>query len=110
LKKGEWTFITNHARLLAYLTKNPRATVQTIAFNSGLSIRAVIKIINDLRDGGYLSYQKIGRCNRYTVHLAQPMLRSLEKGYPVEDLLAAVGCRSHENASNAPVTGAKSDV
>ena len=96
MKKGEWTFITNHARILAYLTKHPKATAQEIAFETGLSIRAVAKIICDLRDGGYVSWQKDGRCNRYAVHLCQPMRYSLERGYRVGDLLAAVGCNNYE--------------
>jgi hypothetical protein len=105
LKKGEWTFITNHARLLAYLAGHPTASAQEIAFDAGLSIRAVVKIICDLREGGYVSWSREGRRNRYTVNLAQPMRRSTEKGYVVGDLLAAIGCRSRENASNAPDTG-----
>jgi predicted ArsR family transcriptional regulator len=99
LKKGEWTFITNHARLLAYLTKHPTATAQEIAFDAGLSIRAVYKIINDLREGGYVSWQKAGRRNRYLVHTGQPMQRSLEKGFRVGDLLAAVGHTTTVNRS-----------
>lgn len=96
MKKGEWSFITNHARLLAYLTRQPRASAQEIAFDTGLSIRAVTKISNDLREGGYLSWQKEGRRNHYAVHLRQPMRYSLEGGYRVGDLLAAVGCNEPE--------------
>ena len=99
MKKGEWTFITNHARLLAYLAEHSKASAQEIAFDTSLSIRAVSKIINDLREGGYVSWRKEGRRNRYTVYLGRAMQRSLERGYQVGGLLAAVGCNNHEGLS-----------
>ena len=99
MKKGKWTFITNHGKLLAHLTKHPKATNQRMAFDTGLSIRAITNIIVDLRQGGYLSWVKEGRRNSYTVHLDQPMRCGLEKGYRVGDVLAAIGCHRHERKS-----------
>ena len=96
MKKGEWTFITNHGKLLAYLTKHPTATAQEIAFNIGLSIRAVSKIVNDLRNDGYITWHKESRHNHYTIHLDRPMQRNLEKGHKVGGLLAAIGCNESE--------------
>ena len=99
MKKGEWTFITNHCRLLAYLTKYPKASAQEIAFATGLSLRGVCKIIEELKVGGYVSWQKEGRRNHYTVHADQPMRYGLEKGCKVGDVLTAVGCNDLKDIS-----------
>jgi predicted transcriptional regulator len=41
LKKGEWTFLTNHGRVLVYIAKRPRSTTQEIAREAGITLRAV---------------------------------------------------------------------
>jgi hypothetical protein len=99
LKKGEWTFITNHGRLLAYLTRHPRASAQEVAFDTGLSIRAVANIIMDLKEEGYVSWQKEGRRNRYTVYPQKPMRHRLERGCRIGDVLAAIGSGHEDNLS-----------
>jgi len=91
MKKGEWTFLTNHGRLLAYLAKHPQSTAQEIAQAAGLSIRAVQQIITDLEGGGYIARQKEGRRNHYTVHPDRPMRHRLEQDHAVGDILLALG-------------------
>lgn len=87
MKKGEWTFLTNHGRILAYLFRNPQSTTEEIAKEAGVSLRAVQKIIDDLEIGGYIARYKEGRCNRYIIHPEQPMRHRLEKGYTIGDIL-----------------------
>lgn len=99
MKKGEWTFITNHGRLLAYLAKHPDATTQKMAFDAGLSIRAVCQTLIDLKQNGYISWEKIGRRNQYKVYSDKPMRHLLERDYKVWGLLAALGCNGHKDTS-----------
>lgn len=94
--KREWTFLTNHGRLFAYIAKHPKSTAQGIAQEAGLSIRAVQKIINDLETGGYITRHREGRCNRYTVNPEMPMRHPLEQDHPVGDILLALGYRSQK--------------
>jgi predicted transcriptional regulator len=91
MKKGEWTFLTNHGRLLAYIAKHPQSTAQGIAQEAGLSIRAVQKIITDLEEGGYLARHREGRRNRYTINPGMPMRHPLERDHSVGDVLLALG-------------------
>lgn len=100
MKKGEWTFITNHGRVLAYLAKHEKPTAQEIAQDTVLSIGAVGNIIRDLRNGGYISWQKEGRLNHYTVYANRPMRHPLERDYHVGDVLAAIGCNVNEAIFN----------
>jgi len=91
LKKGEWTFLTNHGRLLAYIANHPQSTTQEIAQEAGITLRAVQKIITELEAGGYIARKKEGRRNRYTVNLLLPMRHRLEQEHAVGDILQALG-------------------
>jgi len=90
MKKGQWTFLTNHARVLSYIAVHPRATGQEIAQVVGLSVRGIQKIISDLKISGYIVQQKEGRCNCYTVQMDRPMRHRLEFSHPVGNLLKAI--------------------
>jgi DNA-binding Lrp family transcriptional regulator len=94
MKKGEWAFLTNHGRVLAYLTKHPRSTAQKIAQDANLSIRAVQSIITDLEKEGYITRQREGRCNNYKVYTDRPMRNRLEGNHIVGDMLLAIGATS----------------
>lgn len=100
MNKGEWTFLSNHGRVFTYLAKHPRSISQEIAHEAGLSIRAVQNIIDDLEEGGYISRQKEGRRNRYTINPELPMRHRLEQEYSVREILLALGyCPGAENVS-----------
>jgi len=99
MKKGEWTFLTNHGRLFSYIAKHPKSTAQGIAQEAGLSIRAVQNIITDLEKDGYITRHREGRCNRYTVNPEMPMRHPLEHDHPVGNILLALGYQSHRRNS-----------
>lgn len=91
MKQKDWTFLTNHGRILAYIAKHPRTTAQQVAEEAGLSIRAVQQIITDLETGGYVERHKEGRNNRYIIHPEIPMRHRLEKEHMVGEILQALG-------------------
>jgi biotin operon repressor len=92
LHKGEWTFLTNYGRVLAYIAKHPQTTTREIAQEAGITERAIQKIIADLEANGYIARHREGRCNRYTIHPELPMRHPLERDHAVGDLLLALGC------------------
>jgi predicted transcriptional regulator len=94
LKKGEWTFLTNHGRVLVYIAKRPRSTTQEIAREAGITLRAVQKIIAELEAAGYLDRYKEGRCNRYAINPEIPMRHPLERDHAVGDILQALGYKA----------------
>jgi DNA-binding Lrp family transcriptional regulator len=110
LKKGEWTFLTNHGRVLAYIAKNPERTTQEIAQEAGLTLRAVQKIITELEEGGYLSRHKEGRRNRYFVNTEIPMRHHLEQEHAVGDILVALGYRAPKEPTAKKKPEKKTDV
>ncbi len=92
MKKRDWTFLTNHGRVLAYLAKQPRATTREIAQEANVTERAIQKVIFELETAGYIVRRREGRSNRYTIHPELPMRHRMEREYAVGNLLLALGC------------------
>ncbi|AOR32995.1 ArsR family transcriptional regulator [Streptomyces fodineus] len=85
-----WTFLTNHARVLAAIADNQSARVRDIAARCRLTERAVQKIIADLEQAGYLSHRRQGRGNSYQIDPAKVLRHPAEadQGLTVASLLA----------------------
>ncbi|GAX57982.1 transcriptional regulator [Streptomyces olivochromogenes] len=62
-----WTFLTNHARVLAAIDDDPGTRIRDIAARCRLTERAVQKIISDLEQNGYLTHTRQGRSNLYRI-------------------------------------------
>ncbi|MFC8433358.1 helix-turn-helix transcriptional regulator [Streptomyces sp. NPDC057253] len=83
-----WTFLTNHARVLAAVAEDDSTRIRDIAARCRLTERAVQRIIADLEEGGYLTHIRQGRSNLYRV-ASDTMLRHPADGEAsVADLLA----------------------
>ncbi len=83
-----WTFLTNHARVLAAIADNRSARIRDIAAHCRLTERAVQKIIADLEQDGYLSHTKEGRTNTYRIDPAKVLRPPAEAGLTVAALLS----------------------
>ena len=97
-----WTFLTNHARVLAAIAQDPGTRVRDIAARCRLTQRAVQRIIADLEEGGYLAHTRQGRSNHYKV-TADAALRHPADTGTVAGLLALLA--DHETP--APRNGAQ---
>lgn len=87
--RGHWTFLTNHARVLVQISRNPGGVrVRDIAAQCLLTERAVQRIISDLEHGGYLSHTRQGRVNHYEVIPGTRLRHPADAGPTVADLLA----------------------
>ncbi|MFF3276558.1 helix-turn-helix transcriptional regulator [Streptomyces chrestomyceticus] len=75
-----WTFVTNHARVLAAIADNPHARIRDIAAHCRLTDRAVQKIIADLEGDGYLSHTRDGRGNSYRIQPGKELRHPAEAG------------------------------
>jgi hypothetical protein len=83
-----WTFLTNHARVLAVIARDPGSRVRDIATRCLLTERAVQKIIADLESEGYLTHTRIGRSNLYEIPAGTVLRHPADVGPTVADLLA----------------------
>ncbi|SEB68348.1 MarR family protein [Streptomyces sp. 2131.1] len=82
-----WTFITNHARVLATIAEDPSVRIRDIAARCRLTERAVQRIIADLEQGGYLSHTREGRANTYRIEPDRVLRHPAEAGLSVASLL-----------------------
>jgi DNA-binding IclR family transcriptional regulator len=83
-----WTFLTNHARVLAAIADNPSARIRDIAAHCRLTERAVQRIITDLEEEGYLSHTREGRVNTYRIAPGKVLRHPAEAGLTVSSLLS----------------------
>lgn len=90
-----WTFITNHGAVLAIVGQHPRMTAREIAVHLRITERTVLRIIRDLEESGYLRRERVGRENRYHVHLDQPLRRHDQRATAVGEVLAAMSFENH---------------
>ncbi|SDM65257.1 MarR family protein [Actinacidiphila guanduensis] len=93
-----WTFLTNHARVLAAIARDPGVRVRDIAARCLLTERAVQKIIADLEDAGYLAHTRSGRSNHYTVKDRAPLRHPADTGPMVADLLSILAVQQRADA------------
>ncbi|MFF5338871.1 helix-turn-helix transcriptional regulator [Streptomyces sp. NPDC013181] len=83
-----WTFLTNHARVLATIADDPIVRIRDIAARCRLTERAVQRIISDLERDGYLSHTREGRANTYSIEPDKVLRHPAEAGLPVASLLS----------------------
>jgi predicted transcriptional regulator len=82
-----WTFLTNHTHVLVCLSRDPDLRIRDLAARSGITERAVQRIVRDLVDGGYLELVKEGRRNRYRLIPDRGLRHPLEERTTVGELL-----------------------
>jgi len=70
---ADWGFLTNHARVLLHLARDPGARLRDIAATLGITERRAHGIITDLAEAGYVITQKDGRRNRYQIQAHLPV-------------------------------------
>jgi len=82
-----WTFLTNHAHVLVFLSRNPDSRVRDIAAHVGITERAAQSILRDLVTDGYVARVRSGRRNSYTINPELPFRHPLEADHAVGGLL-----------------------
>ncbi|MGB8945938.1 MAG: helix-turn-helix domain-containing protein [Streptomyces sp.] len=100
-----WTFLTNHARVLAAIADNRNVRIRDIAAHCRLTERAVQKIIADLEQGGYLSHVRKGRSNTYRIEPGEVLRHPAESGLAVASLLSLLARDEAGRATSSDVDG-----
>ncbi|MFJ5262292.1 MarR family transcriptional regulator [Streptomyces sp. NPDC088387] len=100
-----WTFVTNHARVLAAIADDRSSRIRDIAARCRLTERAVQKIIADLEDGGYLSHTREGRSNLYNIEPGRALRHPAEAGVTVAHLISLLIRDEDERGSESVRSG-----
>ena len=83
-----WSFLTNHAQVLVCIANDPDIRLREIAETIGITERASHRIVAELVTAGYISRERQGRRNRYTIEPNLPLPDPLARGRKVGDLLS----------------------
>jgi hypothetical protein len=99
---GNWTFLTNHAGVLACIAKEPGIRLRDIATRVDITERAAHNIVSELEDEGYLTRHKVGTRNLYELHPNRPLRPPAESGLSIGDLLRVLLDRGPRDPEPAP--------
>lgn len=87
---AQWSFLTNHARVLICIAQDPGVRLREIGAAVGITERAAHRIVGELADAGYVTRRRVGRRNQYTIRTDLPVPDSLARNRRVGDLIAVL--------------------
>lgn len=93
-----WGFLTNHAQVLICIARDPEVRLRDIGDRVGITERAAHRIVTELADGGFLTRERQGRRNRYTVNAHLQLPDPIARRGSVAELLAVLAER-HDTPS-----------
>ncbi|HEX3833054.1 MAG TPA: winged helix DNA-binding protein [Solirubrobacteraceae bacterium] len=70
---AEWSFLTQHARALVCIARDPGVRLREIADALGVTERRAFGIVTDLTKAEYVVKEKDGRRNRYRIQGHLPL-------------------------------------
>jgi predicted transcriptional regulator len=82
-----WKFLTNHAQVLACIAHDPGVLLREISERVGITERAAHRIVTELTEGGYITRERNGRRNQYTIQSGLPLPDRLGRVQRISDLL-----------------------
>ena len=85
---ANWSFLTNHARVLLCIAHDPGVRLRDIAASVGVTERTAYGIVTDLTDAGYVVKRKDGRRNRYQIQTHLPLPEPASREPAIGEVLA----------------------
>ncbi len=83
-----WSFLTNHARVLLCIARDPGTRLRDIAASVHITERSAHGIVTDLTAAGYVTKQKDGRRNRYQIQANLPLPEPATQEPAIGEVLA----------------------
>jgi DNA-binding IclR family transcriptional regulator len=91
-----WAFLTNHAQVLVCIARDPGVRLRDIGDRVGITERAAHRIVAELADAGYVTRQRTGRRNQYTINAHLPLPDAIAREQKVGQLIEVL------SATHAP--------
>jgi DNA-binding IclR family transcriptional regulator len=82
-----WAFLTNDAQVLVCIAHDPGVRLREIGERAGITERAAHRIVTELADAGYITRQRVGRRNHYTINAHLPLPDAVAREQSVGQLL-----------------------
>jgi hypothetical protein len=85
----EWSFLTNHARVLVCIAHDPGVRLRDIAATVGITERAAYGIVTDLTTAGYVvkNRDSDARRNRYQIQTHLPLPETIGRERTIGEVL-----------------------
>ena len=83
----EWSFLTNHVRVLMCIANDPGIRLRDIAAAMGITERTAYGIVTDLVEDGYVTKTKDGRRNVYQIRAHVPLREASSRERTIGELL-----------------------
>ncbi len=87
---NRWNFLTNHSHVLLLLSRDSSLVLREVAWQIGITERAVQRILADLEAGGFIEREKIGRKNHYRILTKQQLRHPVESHRTIGDLISLI--------------------
>ena len=98
---AEWSFLTNHARVLLCIARDPGVRLRDIAATLGITERTAFGVVADLTDAGYVIKKRDGRRNRYEIQHQLPLAEPTSEERTIGEVLELLGGREVTRAATA---------
>lgn len=85
---ADWSFLTNHARVLLCIADDPGVRLRDIAARVGITERGAYGIVTDLTEAGYVVKERDGRRNRYQIQEHLPLPETDSRKRTIGEVLA----------------------
>jgi hypothetical protein len=106
LRVTSWSFLTNHARVLLCIARDPGMRLRDLAASLGITERSAHGIVTDLATAGYVVKQKDGRRNRYQIQAHLPLPEPTSREPAIGQVLALLaGTTATRKATRSPEPG-----
>ena len=86
----DWSFITQHARALVCIARDPGVRLREIADVLAVSERRAFGIVDDLTEAGYVLKERDGRRNRYRIQEHMPLRVRVGREPTIGELLGVL--------------------
>ena len=84
---SESSFLTNHARVLACIARDPEVRLRDISTALDVTERSVFRMVDELTANGYVTKEKEGRRNRYHIQFDAELDEDLGPKHTVGELV-----------------------
>ncbi|MGB0094381.1 MAG: helix-turn-helix domain-containing protein [Solirubrobacteraceae bacterium] len=82
-----WAFLTTHAQVLVCIAHEPGIRLRDIGEQLGITERAAHRIVAELAAAGYITRQRNGRRNHYTINAHLPLPDAIAGEQNIGELL-----------------------
>jgi hypothetical protein len=97
-----WGFLTNHARVLLCIARDPGVRLRDIASSLGITERSAHGFVTDLTAAGYVLKQKDGRRNRYQIQAHMPLREPASQEPAIGEVLCSPRRHARPSVTGQP--------